>query len=231
MSLVQPHTPEVFRCNFLKKLSPRAGLKVWPGFISKARRNGLTIKKAMRRSKMQRTSKVSLILLTLVLALGLAGTAWAQPKGKGLGRGPGRMNLTKEQAGKLFDLKEKFHTDTAGLRKNMMLQRLEMRNLWRAATPDEKAILAKQKEMNSLRDQLMEKMVTFRLEARKIAPNFRFGMGHGFGMGRGFGMGHGFGRGHGGWGRGHGGWGMGPCFGAGGGTPPCLTPVAPPAAK
>jgi hypothetical protein len=32
--------------------------------------------------------------------------------GKGMGLGSGMMNLTLDQAGKTFDLKEKMHTDT-----------------------------------------------------------------------------------------------------------------------
>jgi zinc resistance-associated protein len=153
---------------------------------------------------------VWLLALALVMGLGLASAAWAVGP-KGMGHGPGMMNLTPEQAGKLFDLKEKFRSDTANLRKSLMIKRLEMRDLWKAENPDEKAILAKQKELNALRDQLMEKMVPFRLEARKIAPQAACG----FGMGRGFGMGHGMGMGM----------GMGPGGGMG------MAPPAPPAAK
>ncbi len=161
---------------------------------------------------MKNACKVSLLLaLALILSLGLAAMAGAQPMGMGMGMGMGHggkhmMNLTPEQAGKLFDLKEKFHNDTANLRKALLIKRLEMKALWKAATPDEKAILAKQKEINALRDQMMEKMVPFRLEAKKIDPNF--GMGHGMGMG----WGHGCGMGPGG------GMGMGP--GAGAPPPP-----------
>ncbi len=143
-----------------------------------------------------------LLALALVLSLGLAASAWSQPMGMGMGHGHGMMNLTPEQAGKLFDLKEKFRTDTASLRKDLMVKHLEMRALWKAENPDQKAILAKQKELNALRDQMSEKMVTFRLEAKKIAPNAFFGMGmdHGGGMGMGGGCGMGPG----------GGMGMGP---------------------
>jgi Spy/CpxP family protein refolding chaperone len=160
---------------------------------------------------MAKGNKVTLWLLALalVLSLGLAASAWSQPMVMGMGHGHG-MKLTPEQAGKLFDLKEKFRTDTASLRKGLMIKRLEMRDLWKAENPDEKAILAKQKELNGLRDQLMEKMVPFRLEAKKIAPHAFFGMGmhHGGGMG---------------WG---GGCGMGP---GGGGMGPGMAPPAPPA--
>ena len=119
--------------------------------------------------------------------------------GMGMGHCRGMMNLTPEQGGKLFDLKEKFRTDTASLRKDLMVKHLEMKALWKAENPDEKAILAKQKELNALKDQMSVKMVTFRLEAKKIAPNAFMGMGRhhggGMGMGGGCGMGPGGGMG------------------------------------
>lgn len=159
---------------------------------------------------MKKTGKATLLLvaLALVLGLGLASFGWAQPMGMSHGQGMGMMNLTTEQATKIFDLKEKFRTDTAGLRKDMMIKRLEMRDLWKAASPDQNAILAKQKEINALRDQLSLKMVAFRLEAKKIAPQAAFGMGRGHGKGM---MGYGMGQGGGcGMGAG-GGMGMGKC--------------------
>lgn len=173
---------------------------------------------------MKNAGKVSLLLaLALVLSLGVT-SVYAQPMGKGMGRGPGMMNLTPEQAGKIFDLKEKMHTDTASLRKQMWIKHAEMAALWKAEKPDQTAIQAKQKELNGLRDQMQEKMTTFRLEAKKINPNF--GMGWGRGMGHGMGMGMGpCGMGMGGMGMGPGGMGMGP----GMAPPPESTP--PPPAK
>jgi zinc resistance-associated protein len=149
-----------------------------------------------------RTSKMSLVvMLTLALSLGLAASSWARPFGGGMGCGMmGGMNLNAEQAGKLFDLKEKFRNDTAELRKQMWIKRTEMAALWKAEKPDEKAIAAKQKEMNALRDQMQQKGIAFHLEARKIAP--QMGMGPGGGMcamgGPGGGMGPGGGAGPGG---------------------------------
>jgi Spy/CpxP family protein refolding chaperone len=168
---------------------------------------------------MKKSGKLSLLLvLALALSLGLAGSIWAQPMGKGMGHGPGMMNLTPEQAGKIFDLKEKMHADTAGLRKQMMVKHAELAALWKAEKPDQTAIQAKQKEMNGLRDQMQEKMTAFRLEAKKIAPNFDMGKG----MGRGCGMGPGgMGMGPGGMGMGPGGMGMGPGpMGSGDAPPP-----------
>jgi len=139
---------------------------------------------------MKNVRKVSLLLvLALALSLGLAASVWAQPMGKGMG--PGMRNLTPEQAGKIFDLKEKLHADTAGLRKQMMLKHAELAALWEAEKPDQNAIQAKQKELNALRDQVQEKITAIQFEAKKIAPDFNMGMGMGEGMGHGPGMGMG----------------------------------------
>ena len=144
----------------------------------------------------KKSGKLSLLLvLALALSLGLAASVWAQPMGKGMGQGPGMMNLTPDQAGKIFDLKEKMHTDTAGLRKQMMVKHAELAALWKAEKPDQNAIQAKQKELNALRDQMQEKMTACRLEAKKIAPDFGIGMGMEMGMGHGCCMGAGSGMG------------------------------------
>ncbi|MFZ5449245.1 MAG: Spy/CpxP family protein refolding chaperone [Thermodesulfobacteriota bacterium] len=151
--------------------------------------------------------KMSLVvLLALALSLGLAASSWARPWGGGMGMGDGMgcgmgcgmmgaMNLTPDQAGKLFDLKQKFMNDTAEIRKQKMVKRAELAALWKAEKPDEKAIIAKQKELNALRGQMQEKSVSFHLEARKIAPELGYGFGPGRGRGMGGfggGMGHGF---------------------------------------
>ena len=110
------------------------------------------------------------------------------------------MNLTPEQAAKIFDLKEKMHADTVDLRRQMMVKHAEMAALWKAANPDQTAIQAKQKELNALRDQMQDKMTAFGLEAKKVCPGFnmRMGMGMGIsdcGMGPGVGQGPGMGMG------------------------------------
>jgi Spy/CpxP family protein refolding chaperone len=135
-----------------------------------------------------KATKMSLaVLLALALTMGLAASSWAGPRGGGWGcRG---MNLSPDQAGKLFDLRQKFMNDTSQLRKQIVISRAELAGLWKAEKPDEKAIIAKQQELNKLRGQMQTKGVSFMLAARQIAPQF----GHGFGRGWGHGM-----RGHGG---------------------------------
>jgi Spy/CpxP family protein refolding chaperone len=136
----------------------------------------------------------TILLLTLVVSLVGTTSAFAF---RGWGGGHGHwgkrgffMNLTPEQAGQVFDLRQKFMNDTAELRKNMMVKRAELAQLWKADKPDEKAIQAKVKELGTLRTQFMEKAVAQRLAMKKIAPQawgpcpgFGPGMGPGFGPG------------------------------------------------
>jgi Spy/CpxP family protein refolding chaperone len=146
---------------------------------------------------MKQSGKLSLLLvLALALSLGLAASIGAQSMGKGMGHGPEMMNLTPEQAAKIFDLMEKLQNDTAGLRKQLMIKHAELAALWKAGGAEQNAIQAKQKELDALRDQMQEKMAACRLEAKKIAPNFDMGKGVGMGMGMGAGgMGMGSGAG------------------------------------
>jgi Spy/CpxP family protein refolding chaperone len=166
-----------------------------------------------------KTSKISIVaLLALTLTLGLAASSWARPCGMGGGMGcgmMGAMNLSPDQAGKLFDLKEKFKNDTAATRKDMMVKHAELTALWKAEKPDQAAITAKQKEVNALRDQMQEKRTAFQLEARKISPE----LAKGFGPGMGGGMGHGRGMGP----------GCCPKGGPGDGKAPAGCPMVPPA--
>jgi Spy/CpxP family protein refolding chaperone len=130
-----------------------------------------------------------LLILGLALSLGLAVSGWAQPMGKSMGPGPGMMNLTPEQTAKIFDLREKMYADTLGLRRRGMVTRAELAALRKAEKPDQKAIQAKQKELDALTDQMQEKMQAFLKEAKKVAPDFDMGMGIGMGSGLGESMG------------------------------------------
>ena len=120
------------------------------------------------------------LVLALALSLGLVASVWAQPMGQGMGHGHGMMNLTPEQAGKIFDLNEKMYADTA-LRRQMMVKHEELAALLKAEKPDQNAIQGKQKELKALGDQILEKMTASRLEAKKIAPDFDMGPGPGWG--------------------------------------------------
>jgi Spy/CpxP family protein refolding chaperone len=140
-----------------------------------------------------RTSKISIVVvLALALTLGLAASSWARPEGGDKGCGMmGAMNLTPDQAGRFFDLKEKFRNDTAAMRKDMMVKHAELAALKKAEKPDQAAIDAKQAEVKALWAQMKEKRTAFLAEAGKISPDLAKGFGMGRGMHRGGGKGAG----------------------------------------
>jgi hypothetical protein len=132
----------------------------------------------------------TILLVTLIVGLVGATSAFAfRGMGGGMGSGMGMhmlMNLTPEQAGQVFDLRQKFMNDTASLRKDMLVKSVELAKLWKAENPDEQAILAKVKELGAVKEQFMEKAVAQRLAMRKLVPGLMGpcpmmgpGMGHG----------------------------------------------------
>ncbi len=159
------------------------------------------------------------VALALVAAVVL-GVTYVYAIGPGYGRtGWGYekwSSLTPEQRTKFQELRQKFDTETAQLRGTIFSKSLELQSLWSDPKADPKAIQGKEKELRSLQDQMRDKGVQLRLEARKIlTPEQLAQFGPGSGMGPGFGGGHmmGYGPGTGcGYGRGPG-YGMGPGYG------------------
>lgn len=177
-------------------------------------------------------------ILTAVLAIVLlatSGLAFAQGwgRGAGMGYGPGmgfgpgpgicpapygpgyflgawaaNLNLTAEQVQKMQALREAFWKEIAPVQSELVSKRLELRSLWLQPNPDRDKILAKQKEINALREKVQEKAIKHRLEMRQIlTPEQQAKLEAAFGW---FGPGAGFGgRGRFGPGRGMG---YGPCF-------------------
>ena len=129
------------------------------------------------------------LILFAVLGLGLvtADSAWARPGGPG--NWGGGANLTPEQAGQVFDLRQKFLNDTVPLRRQMAEKRAELAALQNSQTPDSNQIAAKQNELRGLREQIQAQKAIFREEAGKIAP---VGFGPGMGKGPGGGKGRGY---------------------------------------
>jgi Spy/CpxP family protein refolding chaperone len=76
-----------------------------------------------------------------------------------------KLNLTADQKTKLDALKEECRQEAQPLREQMMAKRTELRALWLEDNPNAEKIKAAQKDMGLLRDQMMDKMTTFRLAA------------------------------------------------------------------
>jgi zinc resistance-associated protein len=181
----------------------------------------------------------------LVAAIAYPVFAWGPGMGRGQGQGisdnrgggpgscwrydRGYSNLTQEQQSALGQLNEKYFNETEPLRNEIRAKSDEMNTLLNAPDPDAEKAKALQKEIIDLRGKMAEKRLDFRLEARKINPDERFGRGYGKGYGRGYGRhmkgygpraGMGYERhmeGYGpragmGYGRHMGGYGQGPCW-------------------
>jgi Spy/CpxP family protein refolding chaperone len=122
--------------------------------------------------------KVMMIVAVIALAAVVASPAMAyRGMRAGYGSGPGNvadigaargLDLTAEQTQKINTLREAHLKDIKPLQDQMYSKSGELRNLWLAKTPDKEKILALQKEAQGLRGQLMDKLTTYRLEARKV---------------------------------------------------------------
>ncbi len=185
--------------------------------------------------------KMTMTMGALVLAVLLAFPAFAMPQvgtgafmgmGSGMGYGPGMarfgygpgmgygpawgagLNLSPEQIQKLDTLHANFFKETLPLRNQMTAAHMELRALWAQPNPDQGQIVAKQRQINALREQIQEKATRYRLEARalltpeqqaQLGPYGLSGLFGGMGMGRGYEMGYGRGPMYGmGYGRGYG---------------------------
>jgi Spy/CpxP family protein refolding chaperone len=161
--------------------------------------------------------KKTLLALSLITVLILGVTyVYAKNPGDGPGHGPGWRgercreagnpgkfsNLTPDQKAKFQELRRKFNEETAQLRGALVTKRVELQSLWTNPNADPKAIMEKEKELRDLQNQMKDKAVQAKLEARKFLTPEQIqesgpGMGRGFGRGHMMGHGRGMGPGHG----------------------------------
>lgn len=145
--------------------------------------------------------KKILLALSLVSVL-ILGVNYVYAQGPGFGPGHRGMgpqegwgsgkwsSLTPEQKAKFQELRQKFNEETAQLRGAFVTKRLELRSLWTNPNADSKAIMDKEKEVRDLQNQMRDKAVQFKLEARKsLTPEQIAEFGQGWGMRHGFGRG------------------------------------------
>jgi len=123
--------------------------------------------------------------------------------------GSGASELTKEQQAQLEKLHQKFYDETAQLRTQLLTKSGELNILLSTSNPDVEKARALQKEISDLRAKMAQERLNLQLEARKISPDTRIGMGYGRGYGRHM---RGYGYGKGGYGHHMGGYGPGSCW-------------------
>ncbi|MGA3207896.1 MAG: Spy/CpxP family protein refolding chaperone [Syntrophales bacterium] len=78
------------------------------------------------------------------------------------------LGLSDEQLAKMKELRNNFRNDTRDLRYNLAIKRLEMRKLFTDPKTDDTTLLAKQKEISKLRQQLSDKKAAKKIAWRKI---------------------------------------------------------------
>ena len=142
------------------------------------------------------------MILTLgLVAVMLLGVTYVYAQGPGMGPGHRGMHeswgpvkdspLTPEQKTKFQELRRKFSGENAKLTGAIVTKRLELQSLWTDPKADSKAILDKEKELRDLQNQLRDKAIQMKLEARKfLTPEQITNFGPGGGMDPGFGRGH-----------------------------------------
>jgi Spy/CpxP family protein refolding chaperone len=144
-------------------------------------------------------------LTTAVFAFGPGGASMMGKGGYGLHRdgemGPGSMGygsklgLSTEQLTAMKQIREKYRVDTEALRNDFIQKQVELKTVYADPRASDTSILTKQKEVDTLKQKMQDKMVQSRLEQRKIfTPEQLTKLGEaaqGFGNGRGHGKGFG----------------------------------------
>lgn len=140
-------------------------------------------------------------IATIALVAIMAVPAKAQMRMRGdYGRGPhyaaditklSDLNLTTEQITKLDALRDVHLLDIKPLRDQMYSKSIELKGLWLEQQPDLNKIAALQKEIQTLRDKMLEKVTVYRLETMNILTvrqqttfeSYKKKHGYGFGKG------------------------------------------------
>lgn len=122
--------------------------------------------------------KLRMSVVVCILAVIVAAPAMAHREMRaGYGSGPGNvediaaeqaLDLTAEQRGKINTLREAHLMDIKPLQDRLYVRSNELRGLWLAETPNRESIMALQKEVQALRNQLMDKLTTYRLDAWQL---------------------------------------------------------------
>jgi len=117
--------------------------------------------------------KAFLIIIVLVVSVAFATAVYAVPPDQkpGCDKKSGfkkYLNLSDEQLAKMKELRTRFRDETRDLRYSLAIKRLEMRKLFTDPKTDDATLLAKQKEMSKLRQQIWDKKAQMKIEWRKV---------------------------------------------------------------
>jgi Spy/CpxP family protein refolding chaperone len=101
------------------------------------------------------------------------GPGYDGPKGQGdcqaqNFRGINPLNLTPDQTAKLAEIRNARIKEMMPLQEQMFAKRNQIKALWLDKSPDQDKIIAAQKEMRSLRDQMQDRITANRIESLKV---------------------------------------------------------------
>jgi Spy/CpxP family protein refolding chaperone len=101
------------------------------------------------------------------------GPGYDGPKGQGdcqaqSFRGINQLNLTPDQTARLAEIRNTRMKELMPLKEQMFAKRNQIKALWLDKTPDQDKIVATQKELRSLRDQMHDKITANRIESLKV---------------------------------------------------------------
>lgn len=168
---------------------------------------------------MNRTKKIVTALIFLLLLITVSTNLFAMDYVRGKWNMPGeamrrpekagetamfaKFNLTEDQKARIEALRDAHRRETKPLQDHMFGKRADLKLLWLQSSPDKEKIMAMQKEIRAIRDQIEDASVAYRLDVfnvltpeqqskakellvnRGMKPN-RDPMGHGPGMMNGF---------------------------------------------
>jgi Spy/CpxP family protein refolding chaperone len=111
---------------------------------------------------------VAVMLLSVSYAYAQDRKADPRPHGKEFWGKEHKSLFTPEQRVKFKELRRKFVGENAQLIGGMVTKRLELLSLWSDSKADPQAILAKEKELRDLQNQMKDKVVQGMVEARQF---------------------------------------------------------------
>lgn len=120
---------------------------------------------------MRRKSLITFVVLIAFLAVTSSVYAFQTANGPdscGKFHSKNYLKLSNEQLAKMNELRNNFRNDTRDLRYNLEIKHTEMHKLYTDPKTDDATLLAKQKEINDLKQQLSEKRGQMKIEWRKI---------------------------------------------------------------
>jgi len=119
---------------------------------------------------------INMAAIALLAVMTVPATAQMRMRGE-YGRGPHYaaditklrgLNLTSEQIKKLNSLRDVHMLAITPLRDQMYSKSIELKSLWLEQIPDHKKIVMLQKDIQTMRDVMLERVATYRLETMNI---------------------------------------------------------------